>query len=230
MNKEADLLQHYEALVHEYDQDLQRRMLLMRESSGDPQLAQERVLSVLCRELARSRVQILDLDLRMASVAGSGAVVADARSSSLSFSMPRFAAPDTIRLGSGIVSYGLHEVESGAAQSMHRWAGPSRRFGLLALLDRSEALVGHLHVASRIAPDITIVSAEIDGEAVDLKWLDDHNMRFLIPPLKLTNRTLAPSHLAFQANRCVVIKDVQPNSSDVRQVSLAVTEIRLEAA
>lgn len=220
----SDLLEHYESLVHEYAGDLERRLLLAREASGDPFGALERMNGVLIAEIARLKVQLLDLDLKVARLPVAEAPLARPQADPFWPGLPLHGAGDVLRLDAGLLSHGFHSIELSGGGFIHRWAGPHLRFGLMARIERSALLVAEARISKSIAPDIRIQQIEVDGEAVQIRERAPGRLRFALPARAGDE---APTHIGFTVNRCATIRDVVEGSTDSRRVSVILDDIAL---
>lgn len=220
----SDLLEHYESLVGEYAADLERRLLLAREASGDPYGALERMNGVLVSEIARLKVQLLDLDLKMARLPAVEAPLARPQADPFWPGLPLHGAGDALRLDSGILSHGFHHIEISGNGFSHRWAGPHLTFGLTARIDRSDRLLAEAHVSKSIAPDIRVQQIEVDGEPVQIRETAPGRLRFALPARKGCEM---PTHIGFRVNRCATVRDVVEGSTDNRRVSVILGRIAL---
>lgn len=179
------LVDYYESLVHEYLQDIERSVHLARSASGDPFGALDRINRVLISEIARLKVQLLDIDLKVAKLGQAGGMSTFTPSSDNYWPATQvYAAGDTISIGSGTTTYGFHFVENTGDGNTHRWSGPSPRCGLVALIDRSESLIVEAPAITFIDDRVTIEQIDIDGEPVVFTLDASERLRFVIPALE----------------------------------------------
>lgn len=218
------LINHYESLFHEYSADLERRVMIAKNKEGDAFGAFDRMIGVMVSELARLKVQLADLDLK---VSRRPDLVSDTPlRPSLNGtwpSMPIYGAGDTISIGGGLSSYGFHAVEFSAGDYVHRWSGPSVRCGFVAQVERSEPLVAEAYL-DRIDNQIEVDEVEVDGEVVQHEF-EAGALRFSIPPI--VGAGVAATHVSIKLNQTKVISDVRPGVDDSRRVGVDVSTFRL---
>lgn len=220
------LINHYEALVHEYRQDLERNVQLARNASGDPYGMLDRINKVLVAEIARLKVQLLDLDLRVAQGGRADASRFGPAIDGFWPSMPVYSAGDAIQLGAGLTTYGFHMTEANAGGYIHRWSGPSVRSGFVALIDRCEPLVAET-IVECIDPRVSVEQVDVDGERVAHRWESPGKLRFLIPALP-DNPVPAMTHVSLRVSQTFRIMDVKAGSQDARKVGFDVASFRLD--
>ena len=225
----TDLLNFYDGLIEEYKRDLERNLEQAKHASGDPYQMLERINMFLISEIARLKVQLLDMDIRISRFPefyGEQPVLPTQAGRRVS--MPAYTIGDVIPISSGISTYGFHRIETTMPGLVHRWAGPSNRFGMVVHIVREAPIQAKAFVPSVIAPDIEFLSVEIDNEQVP--WvMQGKNLIFDIPALT-TVKGPAATHISFEVNKSPVVKDVKPGSKDTRQVSFAFREISLAPA
>jgi hypothetical protein len=226
-NSTGTLLEHYEALINEYRADLERNLDLAAGSASDPFGALDRINRYLLSEIARLKVQLIDVDLRLAQIAnGAETSPLQIRPDNMWSSMPVFEAGSRISIGAGVTTFGFHYTEVAGGGFVYRWSGPSTRSGLVALIDRREHLIAQTSVIKTIDPRITVTGITVDGEQVQVKRDQDNRLHFLIPAIPDSTEPV-PTQIGFTASECLVISDVQPQFQDPRRVSFNMSGIRL---
>lgn len=221
------LLEHYEALVSEYRADLERNLDLAVSSASDPFAALDKINRVLMSEIARLKVQLIDLDLKVAQMPG-GAVHTGFKPmlDGLRNVMPVYGAKDFISIGAGVATHGFHFTEIADGGFIHRWAGPATRSGFTALIDRSRPLVGEIPLVKFIDKRIYLADVSIDGEAAKFKYSPEAGLRFVIAPIPGMLEP-APTLISFHASETLMISEVQPQFKDPRRVSFNIPGVAL---
>lgn len=229
MNYSAgSLVEHYEALISEYRADLERSLELAAGSSGDPAIVTDKINRVLIGEIARLKVQLIDLDIKLAQITSGafGTTIRPVTDGAWTKSMPVYDAGDMISIAAGVTTYGFHPAEVSSAARGHRWSGPSTRSGFVAMINRAKPLTAQAIILKILAPKIKFLQVAVDGEAMEFKWESEQLLRFVIPALPEAAGPL-PTEISFLTSECVVVAEVQPQYDDQRKVAFSTTGIRL---
>jgi hypothetical protein len=221
------LLEHYEALINEYRADLERNLDLAAGSASDPFGALDRINRYLLSEIARLKVQLIDVDLRLAQIAnGAETSPLRLRPDNTWASMPVYDAGSLISVGSGVTTFGFHFTEVAGGGFVYRWSGPSTRSGLVALINRSQPLIAETSIIKTIDPRVAITSISVDGEEAQVRSEKENRLRFVIPAVAGAVEPV-PTQITFVASECLVISDVRPQFQDSRRVSFNMSGIQL---
>jgi hypothetical protein len=224
--KTNGLNEYYVDLVNEYAQDMERSVMLARFSADDPFRAMEKINNALISEVAKLKVQVLDLDLKVAklsgveNLAGTSAPESD---NNAAFSV--YGPGDAISLGAGVVTYGFHPIELTDHGYVHRWSGPSTRCGFVALIDRAESL----SVSTRLTlidESLEIKQVSVDGELVSFKCDKPGDLHFSIPALKKYPVPLM-THVSILLNKTFVVSDIHVGAMDHRRVGINLSQMQL---
>jgi hypothetical protein len=224
-----NLMDHYEALLEEYSKDIERNLQIERRSTSDPYALLDRLLLIITREIARLKVQSVDIDLRIAQLNAQlgGNTTSQTKATPMLLPLPFVGAGDTFSLATAIVSYGFHSSEVSAEGYAHRWSGPSTHSGFVANFDRSAALLAEVQM--KMADEsINLELLQVDGESVDFQWQEKRLLKFVIPKIdsKIASR---PTHVSLKLNKTLAVSDLYPGSSDTRRVGINISNAILSA-